>query len=129
MICPVTDKAAAMGDGNAEICGKAAIVGEMSDKEVYVGIRPEDFILKEDGVLTCDLNRVEVMGRDITVVSAHPDCQNVEIRSIISSENREEVEALMEKTGTASTVRFDVKPHKVHIFSTETGERIYFTAK
>ena len=69
------------------------------------------------------------MGRDITVVSAHPDCQNVEIRSIISSENREEVEALMEKTGTASAVRFDVKPHKVHIFSTETGQRIYFTAK
>ena len=104
---------------------------QIADQPVTIGIRPEGFILGEGdgGALTFSLTEVEVMGRDITVVSAHPDCQNVEIRSIISSENREEVEALMEKTGTASTVRFDVKPHKVHIFSTETGQRIYFSAK
>ena len=33
-----------------------------------------------------DLIGIEVMGRDTTVVSKHPDCENVEIRSIISSE-------------------------------------------
>ena len=103
----------------------------IADQPVTVGIRPEGFILGEGdgGSLTFSLTEVEVMGRDITVVSSHPDCQNVEIRSIISSENRTEVEAIMEKTGTGSSVCFDVKPHKVHIFNAETGERMHFEVK
>ena len=98
----------------------------LADQPVTIGIRPEGFLLVEEdgGALTFDLTEVEVMGRDITVVSSHPDCQNVEIRSIISSESRAEIEAI-----SGSTVRFDVKPHKVHLFSTETGERIYFETK
>ena len=94
---------------------------DVQDQPVTVGIRPEGFILDEEGVLTLNLTEVEVMGRDITVVSTHPESQNVEIRSIISSENHFEV--------TGDTVKFSIKPHKVHIFSTETGERIDFTAK
>ena len=35
----------------------------VSDQPVHVGIRPEGFILKEDGPLSCDLVRLEVMGR------------------------------------------------------------------
>jgi len=104
------------------------------DQPVTIGIRPEGFLLGEGdgGALTFHLTEVEVMGRDITVVSSHPDCQNVEIRSIISSENRSEIEALAERAGASGAagcdVRFDVKPHKVHLFSTETGQRIYFAA-
>ena len=104
------------------------------DQPVTIGIRPEGFILGEGdgGALTFHLTEVEVMGRDITVVSSHPDCQNVEIRSIISSENRSEIEALAERASAAGAagcdVRFDVKPHKVHLFSAETGQRIYFAA-
>ena len=116
MICPVTDRAATIGDGDAEICGKAATVGDMSDKEVYVGIRPEDFILKEDGVLTCDLNRVEVMGRDISVVCSHKACESGTIRAIIGSEN-------IKRVGDVQ-VKFDVKPDELVLFDKVTGERV-----
>ncbi|MBR5445595.1 MAG: ABC transporter ATP-binding protein, partial [Clostridia bacterium] len=58
------------------------------DGEVTVGVRPEGYILDENGPLTCRLNRVEVMGRDISVVSAHPDSLTEANRSIISAENR-----------------------------------------
>ena len=43
----------------------------VSDQPVHVGIRPEGFILKEDGPLSCDLVRLEVMGRDVSIVSTH----------------------------------------------------------
>ena len=88
------------------------------DQEVYVGIRPEGFILKEDGPLRCALNRLEVMGRDVSVVSTHPCSQNLTIRSIIAAEN---------SVNTASaTVRFALKPRKVFLFNKETEERIHF---
>ena len=88
----------------------------MSDREVYVGIRPEDFILKEDGVLTCDLNRVEVMGRDISVVCSHKACESGTIRAIISSEN-------IKRVGDVR-VKFDVKPEELVLFDKVTGERV-----
>lgn len=90
------------------------------DQEVYVGIRPEGFILKEDGSLCCALSRLEVMGRDVSVVSTHPCSQNLTIRSIIAAEN---------SVNTASaTVRFALKPRKVFLFNKETEERIRFDA-
>ena len=41
----------------------------VADQPVHVGIRPEGFVLKEDGPLSCDLVRLEVMGRDVSIVS------------------------------------------------------------
>ena len=58
----------------------------VSDQPVHVGIRPEGFILKEDGPLSCDLVRLEVMGRDVSIVSTHEKSQNVTIRSIIDAD-------------------------------------------
>ena len=89
--------------------------------EVTVGIRPEGFILQQDGPLTCGLTRVEVMGRDISVVSTHPCAENPSIRSIINAENMVDPEA--------KTVRFALKPHKLYLFHPQTGERIPFTAE
>lgn len=90
----------------------------VADQPVYIGIRPEGFILQEDGPLCCKLNRVEVMGRDISVVSTNEKCEAVTIRSIISAENQVDM--------SKDTVRFALKPHKVHIFNKETEERVYF---
>ncbi|MBQ9765706.1 MAG: ABC transporter ATP-binding protein [Lachnospiraceae bacterium] len=91
-----------------------------TDKEVYVGIRPEGFVLNENGALRCRLNTVEVMGRDISVVSYNDASatDNQAIRSIISSENTVNL--------AAEYVRFDVKPNKVFVFDKNTEERIYF---
>ena len=43
----------------------------LSDQPVSVGIRPEGFIPDEKGALCCQLGGMEVMGRDISVVSTH----------------------------------------------------------
>ena len=91
-------------------------VSGVEDQPVSVGIRPEGFILSEDGPFRTKLVQVEVMGRDTSVVSEHPDCVSGLIRSIISAENR--VEA---KDGN---VAFELKPAKVHIFRKDSGVRI-----
>ncbi|MDE6749967.1 MAG: ABC transporter ATP-binding protein [Lachnospiraceae bacterium] len=90
----------------------------VSDKEVYVGIRPEGFILNDDGAFACDLRGVEVMGRDISVLSANEASLNPTVRSIIGTENKVDTDK--------NVVKFDLKPYKVFIFDKETEERIYF---
>ena len=91
------------------------------DQAVEIGIRPEGFVLDENGPLVCSLNRVEVMGRDISVVSTHAASDSPAIRSIISAENNVDTDAPM--------VRFSVKPSKVLVFNQETEKRIYFQVK
>ena len=111
---------------DGEVKGGQLYIGEeavltvpgVADQSVTAAIRPEGFTLSETGALSCDLSRVEVMGRDISVVSTHPKSQNVTIRSIISAENA---------VNTASQkVRFDLKPNKVFLFQKESGARIDF---
>ena len=106
-------------DGHLYIGEEAVLaVPGVANQSVTAAIRPEGFTLSETGALSCDLSRVEVMGRDISVVSTHPKSQNVTIRSIISAENA---------VNTASPkVRFDLKPNKVFLFHKESGARIDF---
>lgn len=88
------------------------------DGEVWAAVRPEGFILNDAGRFTCELSGVEVMGRDVSIVSHHAASANPVVRSIIGSDN---------KVNTASaTVKFDLKPNKTFIFKKETEERIYF---
>ena len=104
---------------NEKLCiGDAVLLDApgQKDRAVFVGIRPEGFVLKEDGPLICRLGGVEVMGRDISIVSTHEASLNPTIRSIISAET---------KVDTASeTVRFAVKPAKVFVFDGSSEERI-----
>ncbi len=93
-------------------------VGKIKDGNVVVAIRPEGFYPDENGSLTCDLQRIEVMGRDISVVANHKDCENECIRAIIRSEN------MIGLSG--DTVNFRLLPHKVFLFDSENGSRIYF---
>lgn len=88
------------------------------DQPVYAGIRPEGFILQENGPLHCRLNRLEVMGRDISVISTHEGMAGLTIRSIIDSDHP--------FTPDAETVSFSLKPRKVFLFHKETEERILF---
>lgn len=89
---------------------------EVEDCIVHVGVRPEGFLLRGDGPLSCDLSRVEVMGRDVSVISAHPASESGTVRSIIDSESRFEV--------SEKTVRFALRPSKTAIFDRESGARI-----
>jgi len=104
-------------DGQLYIGGQAVLDAHgVSDQKVWAGIRPEGFVLAEDGPLCCDLTGVEVMGRDITVVAGHKDCENTAIRAIISAEN-----AINAASGT---VRFALKPNKVFLFGFDDQLRL-----
>ena len=110
-------------DNTLYIGGDAVLrVGEMPDREVIVGIRPEGFVLNERGALTCMLNGVEVMGRDISVVSVNDASQDPTVRSIIGAENEMSDAAMHKPRG--STVCFDLIPRKVFLFDHRTQERI-----
>ena len=103
------------------LLGGAAVLAVPGAPEgpVTAAVRPEGFVLAENGPLVCALNGVEVMGRDISVVCRHPDCENTVIRAIISAENT---------VPAGGTVRFALKPRKVFLFDADTERRIPFEA-
>ena len=90
----------------------------VEDKSVYVGIRPEGFIPAEGGAFTCAISNIEVMGRDVSVVSKNEASVNPIIRSIIDSDYK--------ITLGQESISFNLKAHKVFLFDKETEERIYF---
>ena len=89
----------------------------IEDKEVFVGIRPEGFIVDDEGKLNCELKGINIMGRDITVLSSNGASKNV-IRSIVSAETSID--------SGSKQVRFNLKPHKTYIFDKDPEERIRF---
>jgi len=108
-------------DGELYI-GKDAVlqVKGVADRKVYVGVRPEGFLLQEDGPLCCLLEGVEVMGRDISVVSKHAASLNPAVRAILGTENNVDPDKKL--------VRFALKPRKVFLFHKETENRIQVQA-
>ena len=99
--------------------GGAAVLDApgVSDQPVTVGIRPEGFELDDNGPMVCLPTNVEVMGRDVSIVSKHEASVNPLIRSIINADHRIAL--------NADTVRYKLKPHKVFLFNKETEARIY----
>ena len=89
----------------------------VDDRDVFVGIRPEGFILNDNGALHLNLQNVEVMGRDVSIVSTNEFSANPIVRSIIDADNKIDAEL--------KEVRFDIKLNKIFIFDKKTEERIY----
>ncbi len=113
----------AVKGGRLFIGGEAVLDAPgVKDGPVWAGIRPEGFILDENGPFTCALTGVEVMGRDISVVCGHEKNAGAgAIRAIISAEHR--------PAEGAKTVRFSLKPYKVFLFDHETEARIEVVGK
>ncbi len=94
------------------------------DADVTVGIRPEAFEPENGGredTLACDLSRVEVMGRDTSIVFTHPALEGAAGRAIVDAEEAEGLES--------GEVRFSLRPSKTHLFDKTTGERIRIPAQ
>ncbi len=114
---------------NGTVKGEKLYIGEdavldvagIDDREVYVGIRPEGFIPDANGALCCDVVGVDVMGRDVSIVSTHTSALLPTVRSIINADDR--------PADGAKTVHYNLKPHKVFIFDHETEERLPFEVK
>ena len=95
-------------------------VAGVPDQPVTIGIRPEGFVVDPNGALSCKISNIEVMGRDVSVVSTHDASLNPTVRSIIDSDN------MVVGTGV---VRYNLKPHKVFLFNYEDETRIRVEAK
>ncbi len=100
---------------------KVLDVPGVDDRDVTVGIRPEGFIPDANGGLTCELSNVEVMGRDVSIVSRNSNSLNPVVRSIVDADCK------IDRANPL--IKFSLKPHKVFLFNTETEERIYFEVK
>ena len=93
----------------------------VADQEVYVGIRPEGFIVDANGGFKCRLSNLEVMGRDVSVVSYNDASLNPVVRSIVDADNKIDRDS--------EFITFALKPHKVFLFNKETEERIQVESK
>ncbi len=93
-------------------------IAGIDDQDVFVGIRPEGFVLCDDGPMKCRLINVEVMGRDVSVVSTHPSSIKSTIRSIINADSNVDM--------SSEFVNYSLKPNKVFLFSKESEERMFF---
>ena len=104
-------------DGSLYIGEDRITDAPIPDRPVYVGIRPEGFIPDENGSLRCTLKGIDVMGRDISILSTHPAALVETIRSIINSDERASI--------NTECVSFSVKPSKLFVFDKETEARIH----
>ena len=101
--------------GKVYIGNEAIMPVQLDDQEIFVGIRPEGFIYDPKGVLSLEVDHVEVMGRDKSVVSRHEASTKPTVRSIIDSD--------VKLPSDSGVLKFNIKPNKVFLFNTDE-ERI-----
>lgn len=118
---------------NARIEGGVLYIGDdalyrvsgIEDKEVIVGIRAEGFEPHTNatrGVMHCICSRVEVMGRDSSLLLSHPAALADPFRAIMDSE---EIASLIPSGEAENTpVACEVKPSKLYIFDKESELRL-----
>ena len=116
---PINVFAGEVKDGILLLAGQKALpVPGAPDGEVWAGVRPEGFVPAAGGPVACALSRVEVLGRDTSIVCTHPALEGDTVRAIVRPE---ELAAPVD-----GTVRFALKPDKVFLFGREDGQRIRF---
>jgi len=86
---------------------------DAEDQEVSIGIRPEGFKLVEKSSFHSEVEFVETIGRDTTLIIKHPNDESQTFRAIVDADFGVE---------PGDSVKFTVKPHKMHVFNSETGE-------
>ena len=95
-------------------------IEENDSRDVYVGIRPEGFILDENGPFHVTKKNIEVLGRDTSIVASHEAAVSESLRIIVMIDNRDEI---------GSTVGFRLKPAKVEVFDRNTEKAIAYTVR
>ena len=109
-------------EGNKVMIGEDCVYEAKSDfgnKDVYIGIRPEGFNVasdKEKNVLHADMDMVQILGRDVSIVAKNAACTKPTFKVIIAAEEAENQPAKLS---------LKVKPSKLFVFDGQTEERIY----
>lgn len=91
---------------------------DIKDQEVYIAIRPEGMHAsntKSDMSFKANAEMIQVLGRDLFIISHNPDCLKPSFKVIISSS-----QAIQ-----PGDIYYQVKKDKLFIFKTDTEERIY----
>ncbi len=91
---------------------------DLGKKEVFVAIRPEGFSIAgkgEKNVLHADLDMVQILGRDVSLVAKNEACTKPTFKVIVATEEAE---------SPAAQLALKVKPAKLFVFDGETEERI-----
>ncbi len=113
---PINTFSGVIRSGKVYIGDEAIMDTKLPDQDVYVAIRPEGAIVSDSGVLTLNLDQLEVMGRDISIVAKHEACIKPTVRFIVDADT---------KLSGSTQIKFDLKPNKVFLFNKETEERLY----
>ncbi|MBR3235366.1 MAG: ABC transporter ATP-binding protein [Atopobiaceae bacterium] len=112
---------------DARVQGGQLLIGDavmfdvpgLPDGPITAGVRPEGFIVEDQGPLVCGLVAVERMGRDKSVVATHPQLTGTkQIRAIIDSD--------VHVSSHSDVVRLSLRRSKTRLFDAQTGERIHF---
>ncbi len=93
---------------------------DLGNKDVYVAIRPEGFILGDKGdknVLHASTEMTQILGRDISIVAKSEYCTKPTFKIIVSAEDVEKA---------VGDLALKIKPNKIFVFDGETEERIRF---
>ena len=103
-------------NGEVFIGGEKIMNTEHEDQLIYVGIRPEAFLYEQNkGVLTLNLDFVEVMGRDKSVVTTHVNSTKPTVRAIVDADI---------KLADTTELKFNLRYNKVFLFNRESEMRL-----
>ena len=107
-------------ENNILVDGK--IISQLDSKNVYknkkvvVGIRPEGYVVAKDGALELDVQFIETIGRDLSVVAKHKKAISESLRIVL--QNKKDI-----KDG-AKSLTCNILKDKIFVFDPETNGRI-----
>jgi multiple sugar transport system ATP-binding protein len=104
--------------GDSEISDAAKGI---ADQQVYVAIRPEGFYIEQNDEkigLKTEVDMIQILGRDISIIAKNPECLKPSFRVIISA-NEENIKG---------KINLGVLPNKLFVFDASNEERIYLNA-
>lgn len=114
---PINVFAATIKDGKLYLGQQMVMDGyDIADQDVIAAIRPEGFSVDEHGPFKARLQSVEIMGREISVVAAHPACQSDTFRAIVQNEHLRDHQI--------DEIAFSLKKAKVFIFNAGNERRL-----
>ncbi len=89
---------------------------DVEDQDVYVGIRPEGFTIGETGgVLRAEVEQIETLGRDISIICKKDECTQPTFKAIINADSHVKIGKIV----------LGVKKNKVLVFNRDTEERVF----
>lgn len=109
-------------DGSVFIGTEKLLTSEKltEDKEIYIGIRPEGFILdnkQSESTFSLSVDEIVTMGRDLTLVCSSP---------FYTGEDKIKIIVDSDLNPTIGKTKFSIRKTKIFLFDAKSEERIYF---